>query len=245
MKYINILFPVYNERLRLENGIRKTVIYMDQILKDRYQLTIIDNASNDETPDIARKLCREFSQVCYIRLDEKGVGVAFREGVAVNELPIVGYMDVDLSTDLKHLKEVIEIFESDLDVGMVNGSRWNKKSDTRGRKWYRNLTSNGLTLLLKMTLGLKASDSICGFKFFRKDTVEALIKEAGQEENGWFYIIELLLRAERNGVKVIELPVHWEDDYNSTVKVFRLIQNYCVQIIKLRKKFRQEKKSKR
>ena len=129
-------------------------------------------------------------------------------------------------------------------VDMVNGSRWNRNSDTRGRKWYRSITSNGLTVLLKIILGLKATDSICGFKFFRKESAERLIHEAGEDENGWFYIIELLLRAERNNMKIVELPVHWEDDYNTTVKVFALIKNYCIQSIRLRKKFINESRGK-
>lgn len=112
-----------------------------------------------------------------------------------------------------------------------------------GRKWYRNLTSNGLTIVLKLAFGLKATDSICGFKFYRKDVVEKLIDEAGEGEAGWFYIIELLLRAERGKVKIVELPVHWEDDYNSSVKVIPLIKNYCIQIVKLKKKFRTENRA--
>lgn len=243
MKFINILFPVYNEELRLEKGIRKTIQFMDGILKDDYQLTIVDNASIDETPQIAERLCKEFAQVTLLHLDKQGVGVAFRSGVAVNKSPIVGYMDVDLSTDLRHLEEVIDLFRTDTHIGMVNGSRLNKKSDMNGRKWYRNLTSNGLTIVLKLAFGLKATDSICGFKFYRKDVVEKLIDEAGEGEAGWFYIIELLLRAERGKVKIVELPVHWEDDYNSSVKVIPLIKNYCIQIVKLKKKFRTENRA--
>lgn len=244
MKYLNILFPVYNEEMRLENGIRKTIQYMDHIFLGNYVLTIVDNASVDKTMEISRALCDEFEQVKYLRLEEKGVGVAFRRGVAENESSIVGYMDVDLSTDLKHLQQVIDIFRKNTMVDMVNGSRWNRNSDTRGRKWYRSITSNGLTVLLKIILGLKATDSICGFKFFRKESAERLIHEAGEDENGWFYIIELLLRAERNNMKIVELPVHWEDDYNTTVKVFALIKNYCIQIIRLRKKFINESRGK-
>ena len=240
-KYLNILFPVYNEHLRLENGIRMTVAYMDKLLQEKYQITIIDNGSVDDTPSIAKKLCQEFDQVRYKRLHKKGVGIAFRAGIADNDCPVVGYMDVDLSTDIKHLKDMIQIFRTDDSVGMVNASRWNRKSDAHGRKWYRNITSGGLTLLLKISLGMKASDSICGFKFFRKEIAEQLIQEAGADENGWFYMIELLLRAERNHIHIYELPVRWQDDYHSKVKVFQLIRNYCIQILKLRKKFRKEK----
>lgn len=241
-RYLNILFPVYNEKLRLEKGITKTISYMDHLMREDYWITIIDNASSDETPEIAKKLCLEFSQVKYQRIQEKGVGAAFRAGIADNTSPVVGYMDIDLSTDIRHLKKVVRLFQTDADIGMVNGSRWSRRSDTQGRKWYRNLTSHGLTVLLKLCLGMKASDAICGFKFYRKDVARHLVQKAGEEENGWFYIIELLLRAERENVPIYELPVRWRDDYHTKVNVPALIQNYLAQMIKLKRKFRKEKK---
>ena len=236
---INILFPVYNEHLRLEKGIIQTIEYLNTIIPDEYKCTIIDNASTDDTSEIALRLKSAYKEVEYIRLEEKGVGIAFREGVLVNSAPIVGYMDVDLSTDIKHLRDVLEIFSNE-HIKIVNGSRWNKQSKTLGRKWYRKVTSNGLVWLLKISLGMKASDGICGFKFFRDNTVKELIKEAGNNENGWFYIIELLLRAERKKVNIFELPVRWKDDYNTTVNVKKQIINYIKEIIKLKIKFLKE-----
>lgn len=241
---LNILFPVYNEHIRLAGGIEKTIAYMDTIAKDEYILTIVDNASADDTPDIARSLCQKYPQVKYIRLEEKGVGLAFRAGVKHNTAPIVGYMDVDLSTDIRALEKTLRIFETDKNVAMVNGSRWNKDSVVTGRKWYRSITSFGLVMCLKLWLGMKASDGICGFKFYRFDAVRRLIQEAGSMENGWFYIIELLIRAERKNLKIYELPVHWADDYNTTVNVKAQTLSYIKSIFALRKRFAQEEANK-
>lgn len=235
---INILFPVLNEELRLENGIIKTLEFMKSNINNDFQLTIVDNGSIDATEKISKDLCAKYKNITYIKTKEKGVGTAFREGVANNTFDIVGYMDIDLSTDVKHLKDVINIFENDLAVDMVNGSRLNNASKMTGRKWYRNLTSRGLTMILKLNLKMKASDSICGFKFFKKDFVEQLIPEADNSENGWFYIIELLIRAEKKGAKIVELPVRWEDDYNSTVNTGKLIKHYLKQIRRLKKQLR-------
>ena len=239
-EFLNVLLPVYNEHNRLEAGVRKADEYLSGLIPGDYLLTIVDNASSDDTPEIAARLCEELPQVRYIGLEDKGVGLAFRAGVAENESLLIGYMDVDLSTDVSHLAEVLFAFCDDPTLGMVNGSRWSKASDTQGRKWHRNIASHGLTLVLKAMLGMRASDSICGFKFFRKDVAESLIREAGQESDGWFYIIELLLRAERGGVKVLELPVRWTDDYDSTVRVVAQTKEYLVEIADLRKRFRRE-----
>lgn len=238
--FINILLPVYNEELRITHGVTNVIKYFDSIHYTDYRLTIIDNASVDRTKELGLALSEQYEQVFYRRLEKKGVGIAFRAGVSQNTCNIVGYMDIDLSTDIRHLSDVIRIMKKDPDVKLINASRLNKKSNTVGRKWYRNLTSYGLTFLLKLTLHLKASDSICGFKFFRKEFAEQLISESSHE-NGWFFIIEMLLRAERHHAKIIELPVRWIDDYNSTVHVGRQILDYLKNIARLRRQFRLEK----
>lgn len=229
---INIIFPVLNERLRLEKGIRTTVDYLQSIGFDEYRITIVDNGSTDETPQIAEKLCREYEKVSYERITVKGVGAAFRRGVELNECEIVGYMDIDLSANIRHLGETIALFKENAELQYVNGSRFARESETKGRKWYRKVTSGGLLILLKLFLGLKCSDAICGFTFVRKEVAEELVA-AGSRDNGWFYMIEFLLRAEKRGMNVLDYPVEWQEDYNTTVKIFKTICNYLVQISRL------------
>lgn len=233
MLSVNILFPVLNEEKRLEAGITQTSLYLEQKLKIPYTLTIIDNGSSDRTPEISENLCKRLPHVAYIRTYEKGVGVAFQAGIKENTADIVGYMDVDLSTDINHLADMYEIFNKDPNVEIVNASRWNKKSHTTGRKWYRNLTSYGLITLIKIMFNVKTTDVICGFKFFKKDTVEKLVRST-QRDNGWFYIIEMIIRAEQAGMKMYELPVRWKDDYNTTVHVRSLTAYYLKNLIRLK-----------
>ena len=138
---INLLFPVLNERLRLENGIERTMEYLKKNIKIPYELTILDNGSDDETPEIGQVLERKYQEVRYVRVGERGVGVAFRKGIELNQCEIVGYMDIDLSTDLKYLGKTIDAFQKDPSLQYVNGSRFSKDSNTKGRKWYRKITS--------------------------------------------------------------------------------------------------------
>ncbi|MCM1100323.1 MAG: glycosyltransferase [Clostridium sp.] len=229
---LTILFPVLNERLRLESGITRTVEYLDRIDFHDYEIIIVDNGSEDETPDIARMLAEKYAGVRYERIGVRGVGAAFRRGVALSKGDIVGYMDIDLSTNIKHLGEAIHIFRTVEEVEYINGSRFAKESDTRGRKWYRKITSRGLLILLKVFLGMKSTDAICGFTFVRRQTAISLVKGCSRD-NGWFYMIEFLLRAERRGVTILDYPVEWQEDYNTTVKIFKTICNYMVHIARL------------
>lgn len=238
---INLLFPVLNERLRLQKGIETTIAYVREQVKIPCKLTILDNGSEDETPEIGKKLEEAYPEVTYVRVGERGVGVAFRKGIELNDCDIVGYMDIDLSTDLKYLGKTIEMFQQDPELQYVNGTRFSKESDTKGRKWYRKITSMGLVFLLKTIFHMKATDALCGFTFLRKEEAEQLVTESSQD-NGWFYTVEFLLRAERDGMKICDMPVEWQEDYNTTVKVFKTIKNYVIQIHRLRKALKSEKK---
>lgn len=238
---INLLFPVLNERLRLENGIEKTMSYLRKNVRIPYSLTILDNGSEDETPQIAVMLAKKYPEVTYVRLEERGVGIAFRKGIELNESALVGYMDIDLSTDIRYLGKTIELFEKRPELEYVNGSRFSKDSDTKGRKWYRKITSKGLVILLKAIFHMQATDAVCGFTFLRKEAAEKLVQVCGND-NGWFYTIEFLLRAERLKMVIYDMPVEWQEDYNTTVKVWKTIRNYLIQINRLRKTFKQEDK---
>ena len=233
---LTIIFPVLNERLRLESGITRTVEYLENINFSDYEIIIVDNGSEDETPEIAAGLCEKYSNVRYERIAVRGVGAAFRRGVEISGGEIVGYMDIDLSTNIRHLGEAIHIFETQPEIAYINGSRFAKESDTRGRKWYRKITSQGLLILLKLFLRMKSTDAICGFTFVRRETALELVEGCSQD-NGWFYMIEFLLRAEKRGVAVLDYPVEWQEDYNTTVKVFRTVCNYLVQIARLFNEF--------
>lgn len=223
---LEIIFPVYNEERRLEAGITRTLGYLESIGARDYVLTIADNCSTDSTSEIAQSLVRLYAPVRYSHIPQKGVGIAVRTAIERSSASIVGYMDIDLATSLRHVQEVIDLFEGDKTLQIVNGSRWANGYLSSGRSLNRILSSIGLTRLLKQRLGMRASDAICGFKFFHRSTALALIEESDQSDNGWFFIVEMLIRAERNGYRIKELPVEWIDDGNSSVKTIPTTKYY-------------------
>lgn len=236
---VNLLFPVLNERLRLERGIDNCMKYLKENVTIPYELTILDNGSDDETPDIARNLEKKYSEVKYVRIDERGVGIAFKTGIEMTTADIVGYMDIDLSTDLKYLSKTIALFEEDASLQYVNGSRFSPESDTQGRKWYRKITSAGLVWILKVLFKMKSTDALCGFTFLRSDLAKKLVAQCS-DDHGWFYTVEFLLRAERMEANILDMPVEWVEDYDTTVKVWKTIRNYIKQMSRLRKLFKKE-----
>lgn len=239
--WIEIVFPVYNEEDRLEAGIEKTLDYLESIDFHNYVLTIADNNSSDHTQEIAQKLTRLYDPVSYLHIPQKGVGVAVRSAFEKSSADIVGYMDIDLATNLRHLQEAIDCFKNDEALQIVNGSRWANGYFSSGRSLNRVISSIGLTTFLKTRLEMKASDAICGFKFFRRPAVLSLIAKSDSSDNGWFFIIEMLIRAERDGYRIKELPVEWIDDGNSSVKVIATTKYYLNRTKDLRASLKKER----
>ena len=234
---INIAFPVLDEEKRLEKGIKTTLKFLDQHQIEDCVLTIVDNGSADSTPEICERLRAYDSRVRCIRLEQKGFGVAFQAAIADNDCDILGYMDVDLSTKLKHFLTVIKIFEKYPWVQIVKGNRLDRRSVIKGRKPLRELTSRGLDLLVRLAFGTSVRDTMCGFQFFRRETAE-ILAGISSTDPGWFYCAELLLRADRLGMPIREIPVVWEDDYNTSVHVGSTVKNYLERIAALRKDIR-------
>jgi glycosyltransferase involved in cell wall biosynthesis len=212
---VQIVIPVYNEQRVLRASVRRLHDYLTQQFKFAFEITIADNASTDATPRLARALARAIPEVRVLRLERKGRGLALRTAWAHSEADVVAYMDVDLSTDLAALPELlIPLLEGRADVAI--GSRLARGAQvTRGIK--RELISRGYNLLLRALLGVGFSDAQCGFKAARREAIQALLGEI--EDDAWFFDTELLYRAERRGLEIHEVPVRWVDDPDSRVEI--------------------------
>jgi glycosyltransferase involved in cell wall biosynthesis len=240
MKTIHIVLPVLNEERRLGNGLDRLIPFMEEHFKNRCLVTVVDNGSTDQTENIARSYAKKCPFLHYLRISERGVGIAFRSGCEINRADIVGYMDIDLATDINALLLTDKLFD-DPSIDIVNASRYEKESEIIGRKWYRSITSYGLMFLLKFLFKVKFNDSISGYKFFRKNAVDALLSHSG-DEPGWFLCIELLIRAEREGFLIKDIPVKWVDNHDSKVNPVKLTLNYIKNIKELKAAFKREKK---
>ena len=214
---VDVAIPVYNEERGLEPSVRRLHAYLTEHLPFTWRITIVDNASTDGTWFDAARLARDLSGVRAVHLDRKGRGFALRHAWATSDATVVAYMDVDLSTDLDaFLPLIAPLVSGHSDVAI--GSRLSTGAHV-ARRPKREVISRGYNFILHTLLATRVRDMQCGFKAVRADVARCLLPAV--EDNGWFFDTELLLLAERNGLRVHEVPVDWIDDADSRVHVTR------------------------
>ena len=228
---LDITLPVLNEEQRLELGVTKTIAFLDDSEIEHYSITIADNGSFDNTEKIARSLVERFPCVRFIKVEKKGVGLALKQSWTSSDAALIGYMDVDLATDLSHLIDAYRILRRD-EVDIVNGSRLLPDSLVINRSLMREISSLGFNFFLKKLLKVNFTDGMCGFKFLKKTAFNKLTKK-GLDNNEWFFCTELLVQAEWLGMQIREIPVHWSDDRDSRVELFKTIKKYSGEIRRL------------
>jgi glycosyltransferase involved in cell wall biosynthesis len=214
---VDVVIPVFNEEAALAASVNKLCDYLTAHCPYPWVVTITDNASTDRTLEVAERLAAERPGVRVRHLEEKGRGRALRAAWSASASDVVAYMDVDLSTDLDaFLPLVVPLLSGHSDVAI--GSRLAPGATVaRGPK--REFISRSYNALLRALFATQVKDMQCGFKAVRRDVALALLPAI--EDEGWFFDTELLLLAERNGLRIHQVPVDWTDDPDSRVDVTR------------------------
>src|SRR5450432_522566 len=212
---IESVIPVYNEQDVLAPSVRRLHDYLTHSFPFSFRIVIADNASTDNTWAIACALEHELTDVRATYLSEKGRGRALRAVWLASTATVVCYMDVDLSTDLAALLPLVApLLSGHSDVAI--GTRLSRSSRVvRGPK--REVISRCYNVLLRTTLATRFSDAQCGFKAIRADRARELLPMV--KDTGWFFDTELLVLAERSGMRIHEVPVDWTDDPDSRVDI--------------------------
>ncbi|MFG2982932.1 glycosyltransferase [Streptomyces sp. NPDC048258] len=214
---LDVVIPVFNEEKDLGPCVRRLHEHLTRTFPYPFRITVADNASTDRTPEVARGLAAALDGVRSTRLEEKGRGRALRTVWSGSDAPVLAYMDVDLSTDLNALLPLVAPLisgHSDLAIGtrLARSSRV-----VRGAK--REFVSRAYNLLLRSSLAARFSDAQCGFKAIRREVAERLLPLV--QDTGWFFDTEMLVLAERAGLRIHEVPVDWVDDPDSTVHIVK------------------------
>lgn len=214
---VDIVIPVLNEAHVLRKSVETVLRFGRDTLLYQWRIVIVDNGSTDGTQKVAKELEAQYSEVAFIHLVQRGRGRALRSAWLQSKADIVCYMDVDLSTRLDHLPNLLDAIAVE-GYDISTGSRLMRESRT-SRSFKREFISRCYNFIVKAVLLTKFSDAQCGFKAVSRKAVEAIVPKV--EDQSWFFDTELLVLAEKQGYRIKDIPVVWVEDDDSRVKIFK------------------------
>ncbi|NQW19949.1 MAG: glycosyltransferase family 2 protein [Chloroflexi bacterium] len=233
---VDIVIPVLNEEVALPACIEKLFAFTANHTDRDWRIVVADNGSTDRTTEIATELAEKYSALSVSRLDQRGRGRALKKVWGESDADVRLYMDVDLSTALTALPPLVAAIADD-GYEMAIGSRLIKGSEVVDRTLKREITSRGYNILIHLFFPqTKFKDAQCGFKAISRNTAENILPLV--KDNAWFLDTELLLLAGKAGYGIKEVPVHWEDDPDTRVKIIATAWEDVKGLLRLRFKGR-------
>jgi glycosyltransferase involved in cell wall biosynthesis len=211
---VTAILPVYNDRSSLEKAIPCSLEVLSPITSS-FELVVAEDGSTDGSAEYVREQAQHDARVRLVHSDERqGRGRALTRVIGEARGDIVCYYDVDLATDMRHLAELIQSIRDGYDV--ATGSRLLRESRVM-RSGRREISSRVYNGLVRVVLGSTLHDHQCGFKSFRRDRVLPLLRSV--RATHWFWDTEVLVRAQKKGLRVREFPVRWQEGEGTTVRV--------------------------
>ena len=228
---IDIVLPVYNESKVLESKFKTLYEFLSLNITNEWIITIAENGSSDSTLQIAKNLHNRYKKSRVISNPIAGKGLALKNAWISSTSGILGYMDLDLSTDLDILPEFIRKIEEE-EEDFVIASRLMRDSIVVGRSLKREIISRSYSFIFRSVLSVKFKDAQCGFKFAKKESVIQIIDKC--KDIGWFFDTEILFRAQQNNLSICEVPVRWVDDRDSKVNIISTVIKDIKGLIRLK-----------
>jgi glycosyltransferase involved in cell wall biosynthesis len=233
---VSVVFPAYNERDYLESAVEKVTKALDEFAHS-YEIIIAEDGSTDGTAERSEELSRRYPYVKHIHGEKRlGRGTALNNAFRLSSGQVLVYMDLDLATELKHLKPLVEAISVE-GYDFATGSRMLPESKVE-RSLRRKISSKFYNFLVRSILGSKLRDHQCGFKAFTREPTLQLIGEVSARH--WFWDTEILVRAARKGYRIKEIPVTWKSGRKTKVNLFKDSYKMGKQVLKLWWKFKKE-----
>lgn len=224
---LTIIIPAYNEESIIQNTIDK-IYYWSSKVNLEINLIVVNNNSTDSTEEILKLNKRKLNFFNYLNEFKQGKGFAIKKGFEVSTSKIL-ILDADLSVSIDQFR--LEWLECE-DV-LISGSRFSGK--VIGTPQIRNLTGKVFSKIVKNFFSLPIEDTQCGFKFISiKDPIELTKK---LNIGNFAYDIDLILTLNSMGIKLVNVPVTYIHNNNSSVHIFSDSIKMLISLIKIKKKF--------
>ena len=227
---ISIVVPAFNEERRLGS----TLLAMEAWLRDSgltYEVIVVDDGSRDGTVAIAEEFAREHPPFRLERLDRnRGKGAAVRRGFEVSAGREVLFSDADLSTPMEDLPALRRELTAGADVVMASRALPDSNVEIR-QAWIRDRMGKTFNGILRLVTRIPFRDTQCGFKLLRGDVARSLAAQMAEE--GFAFDVEVVLLANKRGLKITDVPVTWRNDIGTRVRAVRDSWDMLVSMVRI------------
>jgi len=225
---VSVVMAAHDEEAFLEAAVKSVAAGLRE-RADPFEIIVVENGSTDATGPLARRLSDEIGEMRVISLPAADYGRALRAGFLAATGATVVNFDVDYY-DLGFLDRALEMLSLPDGPAMVLGTKRGAGAvDTR--HWTRRAVTAGFVWLLRVGCGLGVSDTH-GMKALRREPLRALAEACASGTD--LFDTELVLRAERAGLRVAEIPVVVEETRPSRTSVLSRIPRTLLGLVKLR-----------
>ncbi|MDD5163955.1 MAG: glycosyltransferase family 2 protein [Candidatus ainarchaeum sp.] len=235
-KLVSMALACYNQADFLEENIEKIKKVLDNAGIE-YEIILYDDKSTDNTAELIKKMAKKDSGIlCFFHEKNMGRGKTTADAIMKSKGEICGFIDTDLESDVEYMPKLIMAIKQGWDVSIGN-----RKYKINRHSIMRLFLSRGFHCLAKIAIGTKLNDTESGFKFFNTKKIIPVLKEV--QSNRWFWDTELMVLAEKKGLKIKEIwvPFIKNTEGKTTMKFARDIHDYWAELLKFRKRLKQKK----
>ena len=230
---LSVVVACYNEEPHLEESFRQLRAVLDDFHRP-WEVVFVDDCSRDGTRGVLERIVREHPGLplrVLLHEHNQGRGATVSDGFRVARGAVVGYLDIDLEVHAHYIAPVVRAVEQGADVATVRRLYF-----VRAGALLRHVLSRGYAWLVRRLLSTRLVDTESGFKFFRREKLMPLLEQV--EDRHWFWDTEVMIRAERAGLRIVEVPGAFvrRSDKRSTVRAIPDSIEYVRRLAAFRRK---------
>jgi len=234
--FLSIVIPAYNEERRIGKSLDAILTFLrDQPY--RAEVVVVDDGSRDETANIVRTKMGSYQDAgaelrLFTNTPNRGKGFSVKRGLIESKGKIVLFTDTDLSSPITETPKLVDPIAND-EADVTFGSRaLNRELIGVRQPLFRDFGGRVFNFLMSTITGLKFKDTQCGFKAFRREPSLSVFALQSIERFG--FDPEILFIAKKHGLRLLEVPVIWNDAEGSTVNYFTDSLNMFLDLIRIR-----------
>ncbi|MFC1627031.1 glycosyltransferase [Patescibacteria group bacterium] len=238
MKQLSIVIPSYNEKDNFDAGVLQQVADYLKLKKLNWQVIIVDDGSTDGSNKDIQKFSKKQGWQ-FVQNPHQGKAATIKTGVFAAKNKYTLFTDFDQATPISEVEKLLPFLKKDYKI--VIGSREVKGSLRAKEPWYRHLMGKVFNFAVKLIAIKGIHDTQCGFKIFETKTAQKLfnqlkVYQPRPEKHAFTgaFDVELLFIANKQKIKISEVPIHWHHASTTRVSPIRDSIRMFFDVLKIR-----------